>query len=88
MLFLVKNSLFRKKCETVSCHAATANYFVAKVRGEVFAQFHAVAVKRQISMRNRLFVLQGRILYDQSLEDEHGFDFSLHMSHLIWSRRV
>jgi hypothetical protein len=27
------------------CRDATASYFVAKVRGEVFAHFHAVAVK-------------------------------------------
>jgi hypothetical protein len=40
--------------------------FVAKVRGEVCAHFHAVAVKRYSSMRNWLFGLPGRILYEQS----------------------
>jgi hypothetical protein len=33
-----------KECETVRCRDATASSLVAKVRGEVFAHFHAVAV--------------------------------------------
>jgi hypothetical protein len=32
------------KCETVRCRDATASYFVAKFRGEVFAHFYAVAL--------------------------------------------
>jgi hypothetical protein len=35
-----------KSCETMRSPDATASSFVAKVRGEVFAHFHAVAVKR------------------------------------------
>jgi hypothetical protein len=51
MLFLVKISLVKRKCETASCDV-TASPFVAEVRGEVFANFHTVAVKRHSSMRN------------------------------------
>jgi hypothetical protein len=50
----------KRKCETVRCDAA-ASSFVAKVRGEFFAHFHAVAVKSRSSMRNWLFILSGRI---------------------------
>jgi hypothetical protein len=45
---------------------ATASSFAAKVRGEVFTRFHAVAVKRHGSMRNWVFGLPGRILCEQS----------------------
>jgi hypothetical protein len=34
--------------ETVRCHYATVSSIVAKVRGEVFAHFRSVAVKRHI----------------------------------------
>jgi hypothetical protein len=45
-LFFVKKFRYEKrKCETVHCHNARARSFAAKVRGEVFAYFHAVAVK-------------------------------------------
>jgi hypothetical protein len=37
-----------------------------RFRGEVFAYFHTVAVKRHSSMRNWLFGLPGRILCEQS----------------------
>jgi hypothetical protein len=40
-------------------------FFVAKVRSEVFAHLHAVAVKRHSSMRNGLFDLPGRSLCEQ-----------------------
>jgi hypothetical protein len=42
------------KCESVRCHDAIASSFVAKFRGEVLANFYAVAVKRHSSMRNWL----------------------------------
>jgi hypothetical protein len=42
-----------------------ASSFVAKLRGEVFANFHAVTVKRHSSMRNRLFGLPALILCEQ-----------------------
>jgi hypothetical protein len=56
----------KKKDEMVRCHDATASCFVAKVLGEVFAHFYAVAVKGHSSMRNSLFGLAGRIPYEQS----------------------
>jgi hypothetical protein len=52
MLLLVKKTpCLKRKCETVRCHA-TASSFVAKVRGEVFADFHAVSIKRHSGMWN------------------------------------
>jgi hypothetical protein len=65
MLVLVKNILMKRKCETVRCRDATASSSVSKVRGEVFAHFHAIAVKRYSSTRNWLFGMPGRILYEQ-----------------------
>jgi hypothetical protein len=46
----------------VHCHYATGSAFVTKVRGEVFAHFHAVTVKCQVLCEIRLFGLPGRIL--------------------------
>jgi hypothetical protein len=67
VVFSSKNSLMSKsKYETVHCRDATASSFIAEVRGEVFARFHAVALKRHSSMRNWLFGLLGRILCQQS----------------------
>jgi hypothetical protein len=59
MLFLVKNSLAKKKCETVCCCDATASSFVAKVQSEVFAYFQAVTIKRHSNMQNWLFGFPG-----------------------------
>jgi hypothetical protein len=59
MLFLAKNCMVRY-------HDARAISFVAKVRGEVFAHFYVVTVKRHNSMRDSLFGLPGRILCGQS----------------------
>jgi hypothetical protein len=59
LFFGKKKSLVKRKCETVCYHDATASSFVAKVQGEDFANFHAVAIKRQSSMRNQLFGLPG-----------------------------
>jgi hypothetical protein len=49
---------WKRKHETVRCRDATASSFVAKVRGEVFAHFQAVAVKPHSSMRKLLFDLK------------------------------
>jgi hypothetical protein len=64
--FWSKIPWWEKKCETVCCHEATASSFITKVWVELFAHFHAVAVKWHSSMRNLLFGLPGRILYEQS----------------------
>jgi hypothetical protein len=75
MLLLVKNILVKKEVWDLCCLDATASSFVARVRGEVFAHFHAVAVKRHSSMRNWLFRLLGRILYEVPLmSNEHALD--------------
>jgi hypothetical protein len=53
VLVLVKNFLVEKgKNETVRCLDARASSFVSKVWDEVFANFHAVAVKHHNSMQN------------------------------------
>jgi hypothetical protein len=43
----------------VRCREATASSFVAEVRGEVFAHFYAVTLKRHSIMRNLLLGLPG-----------------------------
>jgi hypothetical protein len=61
-LFLVKNSLVEKKGsggDTVCCHDATTNSFVAKVWRGVFVRFHAVTVNVTVG-------LPGWILCQQS----------------------
>jgi hypothetical protein len=45
MFFFIKNSLEKKEVDTVHFHDATANSFVARVQGKVFAHLHAVTVK-------------------------------------------
>jgi hypothetical protein len=55
VVFCQKFPCEKRMCETVRCRDATASSFVAKVRGEVFAHFHAFAVKLHSSMRNGLF---------------------------------
>jgi hypothetical protein len=95
MFFLVKNSHVKRKREPVRCLVATANSFVPKVKGEVFAHFHAVAVKRHSSMRNWLFGLPGRFFFSPCVKenDVHALDFALHLSRLfrpqwVWTFRV
>jgi hypothetical protein len=61
MLFLAKNFLVKRKCETERCHDATASSFVAKVLGEILSHFHSVALECHSSMRNWLFGTPGRI---------------------------
>jgi hypothetical protein len=53
---------WKRKWETVRCRDAIPSSFVAKVRGEVFERFYAVAVKRHNSTSNWLFGLPERIL--------------------------
>jgi hypothetical protein len=60
--------LFRQKllgedesCETGRCRVETARSILAKVRGEVFTRFHAVAAKRRSRTRNSQVVLLGLV---------------------------
>jgi hypothetical protein len=49
--FFVRTPWWKSKCETVRCSTATAaSYFVAKVRSEVFAHFHALAITHHSSI--------------------------------------
>jgi hypothetical protein len=65
VVFCKKIPWWKRTCQTVRCRDATASSFVAKVRGEVFAHFQAVAVKRLSIMQNWLFGLPGEILCKQ-----------------------
>jgi hypothetical protein len=66
MLFLVKDSLVKKrKCEMVCCDA-TPSYIAAKDCCTASAYIHAVAVKHHSSVQNLLFGLSGGILCEQS----------------------
>jgi hypothetical protein len=50
----------------VCCRDATVGpFFVAKIRDGLLAHFHVVPAKLHSSMRNWLFGLPGRILYEQ-----------------------
>jgi hypothetical protein len=48
----------------VNCSDASS--FIVKVWGDVFTNFHAVAVKRHSSNWNLVFGLPGRIICNQS----------------------
>jgi hypothetical protein len=63
---VLRDSYCFGKRKTALCCVVTANYFVLKVRGEDFAHFDAVAMKRQSNMQNSLLGLPGRILCEQS----------------------
>jgi hypothetical protein len=70
----------------VLCSDVTASSFVAKVRGEVFAHFHAVAVKRHSSMWN-CSACQGEFFVNNPLHAKENYkyalDFALHMSRVF-----
>jgi hypothetical protein len=74
----------------VRCCDATTSSIFSKFPGEVFAHFHAVAIKRHSSMQNQLFGLSGRIFVNIPLDikenDEHALDFALQMSRLFFFR--
>jgi hypothetical protein len=44
------------------CHGEAARSVLVKVRGDVFARFHAVAAKRRSRTRNSQFGLFGPVL--------------------------
>jgi hypothetical protein len=62
MLFLVNNLLAKRKCESIRRCDAPASSSVAKVRAEVFTNFHAVAVNSHSSMRIDCLVCQEAFL--------------------------
>jgi hypothetical protein len=51
---------WKGKCETGSCHSEAARSVLPKARGNVFARFHAVAVKC-CRTRNSQFGLLGPV---------------------------
>jgi hypothetical protein len=61
------------------------NYFVAKVRAEVFAHFHAVTVA--VVCRIDRLACQGKLFANNphgvKENDEHALDFALHLSLLF-----
>jgi hypothetical protein len=83
--FCSKIPWWKRKCETVRCRDATASSFIPKVRGKVFAHFHAVDAKCNRSMQNWRFGRQDEFFVNNPLDvkenDEHALDFVLHLSH-------
>jgi hypothetical protein len=71
----------------VRCHDTTASSFVAKVRGEVFVHFHAVAVKVTVVCRIDCLACQDEFFvntpFDVKDNDEHALDLALHLSHFL-----
>jgi hypothetical protein len=57
VFLFVKIPGWKRKCEMVRCHDATASSFVEKVWGEVFTHFHLIVVKHHSSMRSSLLGL-------------------------------
>jgi hypothetical protein len=86
MLFMGKKFPGEKGSETVSCDAR-ASSFVAEIRGEAFAQFHAVAVERHtVSCGTDCLACQDDFIYDVKENYEHALDFALHLSRLLRHR--
>jgi hypothetical protein len=73
----------------VCCHDATATSFAAKVRGEVFAYFHAVAVNVTAVCGIDCLACQDIFFVNNPLNvkqnDEHALYFALHLSCLFYS---
>jgi hypothetical protein len=65
VIFFIKNDPGEKESEMVPCHYTTATSFVAKFRGEVFAHFHTVTVKRHTVRGIDCLARQGLILCEQ-----------------------
>ena len=70
------------------CHGEAARSVLAKVEGDVFARFQAVAAKLRSRTRNSQFGLLGQILYAQSLDvkesDDHALEIAFHLSGPFW----
>jgi hypothetical protein len=86
MLFLVRNSLVKRKYVKVRCDA-TASSFVAKVRGEVLARFHTVAVKVTVVCGIGRLACQDEFFVNNPFHvkehDERALDFALQLSRLF-----
>jgi hypothetical protein len=78
---------FGGKGNVMCCHDATAISFVARVRGEVFAYFHAVTEKVTVVCRIDSLACQDDFFVNNALNvkenDEHALDFALHLSHFF-----
>jgi hypothetical protein len=68
------------------CHVATVSSFSTKVRGKVFAHFHAVVtvvrVTDFLACQDEMFVKNP---LDVKESYEHALDFALHISRLFQS---
>jgi hypothetical protein len=69
------------------CRDATASSFVAKVRGEVFAHFHEVAVKVTVVCGIDCLACQDEFFVNNPFEvkenNEHSLDFVFHLYRLF-----
>jgi hypothetical protein len=57
IFFSPETAVWERKCETGRCHGEATWSVLAKVRGDVFARFHAVAAKLRSWIRNSQFGL-------------------------------
>jgi hypothetical protein len=73
----------------VRCRDATASSFVAKIPSEVFAHFHAVAVKVTVVCGIDCLACQDEFYMNDPLDVEenfdHDLDFALRLSRLFLS---
>jgi hypothetical protein len=60
--YSARNCWVRTDCETGRCHDEAASSVLTKVRGDVFARFHAAAAKRRSRTLNLQFSLLGPVL--------------------------
>jgi hypothetical protein len=58
----LETSGWGQKCETEVCCGEATRFVLAKVRGDIFAQFHTVAAKRRSRTQNSQFGLLGPVL--------------------------
>jgi hypothetical protein len=61
-IFAFRQKLLGEECDTGRCHGEAARSVLAKVRGDVFARFHAVAAKRRSGTQNSQFGLLEPVL--------------------------
>jgi hypothetical protein len=77
-LFLVKNTLMKRKCETVCCHDAIARSFVAKVLSKVC--IFSCSCHDCLACQDKFFV---KTPLDIKENYEHALYFAFHLSRLF-----
>jgi hypothetical protein len=76
--------LWKRMCEMVCYHDATASSFVTTVQGKVFAHFRGVTIKHTVVYRNDCSACSDEFFVNK----EHVLDFALHLSHPLQSKWI